>query len=101
MLRDFYIVQIFFLNQVLCTFLRLASKGSAKNIGTTMAALEGKVPYMLRFLGNEDDDVSSAVVEFASEYIAMMKTLPSMSEVQKKHIEVRLLIEFSLKVDIF
>ncbi|KAK3738804.1 hypothetical protein RRG08_035683 [Elysia crispata] len=66
---------------------RLASKGSAKNIGTTMAALEGKVPYMLRFLGNEDDDVSSAVVEFASEYIAMMKTLPSMSEVQKKHIE--------------
>ena len=55
-----------------------------------MAALEGKIPYMLQFLGNEDDDVSSAVVDFASEYIAMMKSLPSMSEGQKKHIEVRL-----------
>ena len=69
---------------------RLASKGSAKNLEITMAALEGKIPYMLQFLGNEDDDVSSAVVDFASEYIAMMKSLPSMSEGQKKHIEVRL-----------
>lgn len=66
---------------------RLAPKGSPQNLEITMAALEGKVPYMLRFLGNEDDDVSSAVIDFASEYIAMMKTLPSMNEGQKKHIE--------------
>ncbi|RUS73434.1 hypothetical protein EGW08_018809 [Elysia chlorotica] len=66
---------------------RLGSKGSAKNIEVTMQALEAKIPHMLRFLGNEDDDVSSGVIDFASEYIAMMKSQPSMSEVQKNHIE--------------
>ena len=53
-----------------------------------MTALEAKIPYMLRFLGDEDDDVSEAVMEFANEYIAMIKALPSMSQGQKKHIEV-------------
>lgn len=74
-----------------CSFFsRLSKNGVSKNSNTTLAALEAKVPYMLCFLGNEDDDVSSAVIDFATEYIATIKTMPSMSEVQKKHIEVGL-----------
>lgn len=67
---------------------RLSKNGATKSSDTTLAALETKIPYMLRFLGDEDDDVSSAVIEFATEYIATIKTMPVMSEVQKKHIEV-------------
>ena len=66
---------------------KLAKNGTCRNSETTMAALEAKVPYLLRFLGDEDDDVSSASIEFATEYIAMLKSLPSMNEGQKKHIE--------------
>ncbi|CAL1531674.1 unnamed protein product [Lymnaea stagnalis] len=66
---------------------KLSKNGVCKNSETTLRALEAKVAYMLRFLGDDDDDVSSAVIEFATEYIAMMKTLPSMSVVQKGHIE--------------
>ncbi|XP_035825468.1 exportin-T isoform X2 [Aplysia californica] len=66
---------------------KLSKMGTTKNSETTRSALESKVPYMLRFLGDEDDDVSAAVLEFATEYIAMIKTMPSMSTVQKKHIE--------------
>ena len=61
--------------------------GTTKNSETTLSALESKIPYMLRFLGDEDDDVSEACLEFATEYIAMVKGLPSASESQKKHIE--------------
>ncbi|GFO01906.1 exportin-t-like [Plakobranchus ocellatus] len=66
---------------------KLVSKGSEKNLAATTTALEAKIPFMLRFLGDEDDDVSNAVIDFAIEYIAMMKTLPAITEGQKKHIE--------------
>ncbi|CAG5117342.1 unnamed protein product, partial [Candidula unifasciata] len=65
----------------------LSKNGANRSSDTTLAALEAKIPYMLRFLGDEDDDVSIAVIDFATEYIATVKTMPAMSEVQKKHIE--------------
>ncbi|KAL8603758.1 hypothetical protein ACOMHN_024374 [Nucella lapillus] len=38
-----------------------------------LAALGTKVPYMLRFLEDEDDDVSAAVIDFATAYITLLK----------------------------
>ncbi|BFZ08391.1 hypothetical protein BsWGS_11430 [Bradybaena similaris] len=72
---------------LIASWQKLSKNGATKNSETTLAALETKIPYMLRFLGDEDDDVSSAVIDFATEYIATIKTMPIMSEVQKKHIE--------------
>ncbi|XP_059146732.1 exportin-T-like isoform X2 [Physella acuta] len=72
---------------LIASWQKLSKNGVCKNSETTLAALESKLPYMLRFLGDEDDDVSSAVIEFATEYIAMLKTLPSMNASQKKNME--------------
>ena len=54
-------------------------------------ALETKIPKMLRFLGDEDDDVSGGVVDFASEYITMLKTKgPPLTSTHREHVKVSL-----------
>uniref|UniRef100_A0A0B6ZHY5 Exportin-T n=1 Tax=Arion vulgaris TaxID=1028688 RepID=A0A0B6ZHY5_9EUPU len=67
---------------------KLSAKNStSRSADALLAALEDKIPLMLRFLGDEDDDVSSAVIEFATEYIATVKSMSSLSDAQKVHIE--------------
>ncbi|XP_013079973.2 exportin-T-like [Biomphalaria glabrata] len=72
---------------LIASWQKLSKNGMCKNSEATMRALESKIPYMLRYLGDEDDDVSDYVIEFATEYIALVKSLPSMSQIHKKHIE--------------
>ncbi|KAH9494515.1 hypothetical protein Btru_042329 [Bulinus truncatus] len=72
---------------LIASWQKLSKNGMCKNSEVTMRALEAKIPYMLRYLGDDDDDVSGCVIDFATEYIAMVKSLPSMSLIQKKHIE--------------
>ena len=51
-----------------------------------LAAFEKKVPYLLRFFADEDDDVSLAVCPFTYEYIATVKQLNPMSDQQKNNV---------------
>lgn len=66
---------------------KLSKSGDAANLAKTQAALEGKMSYMLRFLGDEDDDVSGAVGDFAQEYISMLKTVGTLSATQQEHVQ--------------
>lgn len=77
----------FHIQMFLCLY-RLSKENRVKEAETTMAAVESKLPYLLRYLGDEDDDVSGACVDFASEYISLLKTLGPLTEGQRKHVEV-------------
>lgn len=52
---------------------KLSKSGSAEQIALLQSAVERKVPIMIEFLSNDYDDVSAAVLEFAKEYIHMLK----------------------------
>lgn len=47
-------------------------KGAAQ---VTFEALESKVPFMLKFLGSEDDDVSGTISPFAHDYMTLLKQM--------------------------
>ncbi|KAK7102918.1 exportin-T-like [Littorina saxatilis] len=74
---------------LICSWNKLHKTGNAESdLAEIQTALEAKIPYMLRFLGNEDDDVSGAVADFATEYIALLKTKgPPLSPTQRNHVE--------------
>ncbi|KAK2148689.1 hypothetical protein LSH36_487g04031 [Paralvinella palmiformis] len=57
-----------------------------------LKALEHKVPLMFRFLRHEDDDVSGSVIQFAHDYISLLKQLPCVSEQQKQNVKDLLFI---------
>jgi len=53
--------------------------GGLSQSALILKAIEGKIPYMLRFLSHEDDDISETVTEFAHAYLGLlkqMKTIP-------------------------
>lgn len=57
-----------------------------RNASLCLAAFEKKIPYMLRFFADEDDDVSLAVCPFTYEYIATVKQLNPMSDAQRNNV---------------
>ncbi|XP_064632186.1 exportin-T-like [Lineus longissimus] len=52
-----------------------------------LVAVENKVPLMLTYLGNEDDDVSAAVAGFSHEYLDFLKQMTAISPKQKENFE--------------
>ncbi|KAK3102231.1 hypothetical protein FSP39_009774 [Pinctada imbricata] len=66
---------------------KLQKAEDLENARITMEALEGKIPLMFRFLGDEDDDVSGAVTPFAQEYISILKQIKTLSPKQRESIE--------------
>ena len=52
---------------------RLKKVGDAAGVASTIATLDKKMPLLLGFLENEDDDVSQTVTEFAHTYITMLR----------------------------
>lgn len=74
---------------LICSWNKVFKAGSAgSDLAQIQAALETKIPYMLRFLGDDDDDVSGAVSDFATEYISVLKTKgPPLSPAQRNHVE--------------
>ncbi|XP_076447467.1 exportin-T-like [Babylonia areolata] len=68
---------------------KLYRSGNAPNDqAKVLAALETKIPYMLRFLADEDDDVSAAAGDMATAYINLLKTKGSpLSPTQRTHVE--------------
>lgn len=53
-----------------------------------LVAVEGKVAMLCRFLGDDDDDVSSTVCPFAMSYIGILKRLKPLTEKQKSNVQV-------------
>uniref|UniRef100_A0A2R5L8T3 Exportin-T n=1 Tax=Ornithodoros turicata TaxID=34597 RepID=A0A2R5L8T3_9ACAR len=70
--------------QLITCLEKLPKKGVESDHLLARKELEGKVPLMLHFLGNEDDDVSQAVAEFAREYVQLLKQEPLMYSNQGK-----------------
>lgn len=64
---------------------KLLKLGCCNDATAIQSAIESKVETMLEFLANEYDDVSAAVIEFAREYIHMIKSKVLPSETQKAH----------------
>ncbi|XP_069692794.1 exportin-T-like isoform X6 [Periplaneta americana] len=61
---------------------KLSKTGSSEQITMLQTAIEHKVPIMIEFLNNDYDDVSAAVLEFAKEYIHMLKVKVMQTEEQ-------------------
>eukprot|EP00794_Sanderia_malayensis_P005894 gene5894-6579_t len=56
------------------------ANGEISQSTTILQAIERKIPYLLRFLSHDDDDISETVSEFAHSYLGFlkqMKHLPS------------------------
>jgi len=51
---------------------------------------ESKLPLVLSLLGNDDNDVSSAVISFVHEYLLVLKTLPRLSDTETQFVKVTL-----------
>lgn len=64
-------------------------RGARGSIASSaLASIEGKVSMLCRFLGDEDDDVSTTVCPFATSYISILKQLKPLSEKQKENVQV-------------
>ncbi|XP_050413849.2 exportin-T isoform X2 [Patella vulgata] len=66
---------------------KLVKSNDQENTQITLRALEHKIPFMLRFLGDEDDDVSGAVTGFAQDYIALLKQVVPLTPSQRENVE--------------
>ncbi|XP_064605610.1 exportin-T-like isoform X2 [Liolophura sinensis] len=66
---------------------KLVKAGDLPNANFTLQAIENKVPLLLTFLGDEDDDVSSAVISFAQDYINVLKQMNPISPTQRENME--------------
>jgi hypothetical protein len=68
---------------------RLVKSKDPTNASVTANALESKLPYMLWFLANSDDDVSGTIAPFAHEYVTLLKQSLPLNPNQKEFIKVR------------
>ena len=59
------------------------------NARVTKQAIEAKLPYMLQFLANADDDVSGTIAPFAHDYVTMLKQTVPLSDQQKEFVKVQ------------
>ena len=63
----------------------------AKDVAGTaliLNSLEMKVPLMFHFLGNDDDDVSGAISQYAHDYITLLKQTGPMTQTQQTNVKV-------------
>ncbi len=68
-------------------FVRLA-KGKDEGDGKLIFdALLNKIPLMLKFLANEDDDVSSAVGKFSHDWLTLLKTMKPLDNTLKQSVK--------------
>ena len=53
-------------------------------------AIEAKLPYLLQFLANADDDVSGTIAPFAHDYVTMLKQTVPLTDQQKEFVKVQM-----------
>nr|XP_006817588.1 PREDICTED: exportin-T-like [Saccoglossus kowalevskii] len=63
---------------LLVSWNKLLKSGNEVDAEKTFQAIDNKVSLMLRFLGDEDDDISLAVTEFAHDYVTTLKQVSCM-----------------------
>ena len=68
-----FFIAIILLCQLYC--LRLKKAGDCDSAREVLQLLEAKISLCFRFLSHEDDDVSSAVMDFAKEYVQVIRRL--------------------------
>ena len=71
---------------------RLAKAKEEENAKVIFDALLNKIPLMLKFLGNEDDDVSGAVGKFSHDWLTLLKTLTPLNDTLKQSVKELLYI---------
>jgi len=67
---------------------RLVKSNDETNARVTKQAIEAKLPYLLQFLSNADDDVSGTIAPFAHDYVTMLKQTVPLSDQQKQFVKV-------------
>ena len=76
---------------VLCDILhRLVKNRDETNARVTKQAIEAKLPYLLQFLANADDDVSGTIAPFAHDYVTMLKQTVPLNDHQKEFVKVQI-----------
>nr|XP_039263647.1 LOW QUALITY PROTEIN: exportin-T-like [Styela clava] len=65
-----------------------SSPNVQQNYISLVTAAEDKAPFCFQFVGHEDDDVSQQCVQFALDYIDMLKKIKNMNGSQKQNIVV-------------
>ena len=73
---------------------RLKKAGDADSACAVLQLLEAKIPLCFRFLSHSDDDVSAAVMDFAREYIQLLKQKPLTNETERQRVQSLLFIIF-------
>lgn len=68
---------------------RLLKSKDEVNARISRQAIEAKLPYMLQFLANTDDDVSGNIAPFAHDYVTLLKQTVPLSDCQKEFVKVR------------
>ena len=71
---------------------RLVKAKEEENAKIMFDALLNKIPLMLKFLGNEDDDVSGAVGKFAHDWLTLLKTISPLNDTLKQFVKQLLYI---------
>ena len=74
---------------VFCVCPRQVKQGDADGAKVSLVALEDKVALLIKFLGNNEDDVSGTVAEFSHSYIGVLKQLAPITCRQKETIKVK------------
>jgi len=67
---------------------RLGKNNDEVNARISKQAVEAKLPYMLKFLANSDDDVSGNIAPFAHDYLTLLKQTAPLSDSQKEFVKV-------------
>eukprot|EP00118_Oscarella_pearsei_P000252 m.4515 g.4515 ORF g.4515 m.4515 type:complete len:847 (+) comp10890_c0_seq1:178-2718(+) len=62
------------------------SSASLEAAEEILGAIQSKLPYLYRFLGDEDDDVSQCVLGFANAYVALLKQNEGIAQRSRTHI---------------
>ena len=60
------------------------------NAAASKQAIEAKLPYLLQFLANADDDVSGTIAAFAHDYVTMLKQTVPLTDQQKEFVKVQI-----------
>jgi len=80
--------------QLSLSWTRLKKAGDCDSARGVLQLLEAKIPLCFRFLSHEDDDVSSAVMDFAKEYVQLLKQKPTVNDTERQRVESLLFIIF-------
>lgn len=77
------------INDMGCTLIscwqRCTKEGATEDSANILQAIQGKLVYMFSFLGHDDDDISLAVIDFARDYIGLLKQLGSSTASQHQY----------------